>query len=98
MADMFARLVTAAVPLAKMFERGTREAGGKMSKNNTSRSTSARKSLSHARPAKEKTRRAVFKADQWYQNAVMSIGIAGRPKGGSRPGAILVPRAKDRAD
>jgi hypothetical protein len=68
-----------------------------MSKNVTSRSTSARKPLSRARPAKEKTRRAVFKADQWYQNAVMSIGIAGRPKG-SRQAATLAARVKDGAD
>jgi hypothetical protein len=81
---------------AKM-QQGYREAGGKMSKNSTSRSTSARKSLSHARPEKKKIRRAIFKADQWYENAAMSIGIAGRPKG-ARPGAALIPRAKDRAD
>jgi hypothetical protein len=68
-----------------------------MSKNSTSRSTSARKSLSHARPEKKKIRRAIFKADQWYQNAAMSIGIAGRPKG-ARLGATLMQRAKDGAD
>jgi hypothetical protein len=68
-----------------------------MSKNSTSRSTSARKSLSHARPEKKKVRRVIFKADQWYENAAMSIGIAGRPKG-ARLGAALIPRAKDRAD
>jgi hypothetical protein len=82
---------------AKMQHRGSREAGGKMSKNSTSRSTSARKSLSHPRPEKKKVRRAIFKADQWYENAAMSIGIAGRPKG-ARPGAALIPRVKDRAD
>jgi hypothetical protein len=68
-----------------------------MSKNSTSRSTSARKSLSHARPEKKKVRRTIFKADQWYENAAMSIGIAGRSKG-ARAGAALIPRAKDRAD
>src|SRR5258707_987403 len=41
---------TATGPLLRC-NRGSREAGGKMSKNRTSRSTSARKSLSHARPA-----------------------------------------------
>ena len=87
---------TATGPLLRC-NRGSREAGGKMSKNSTSRSTSARKSLSHARPEKKKIRRAIFKADQWYENAAMSIGIAGRPKG-ARPGAALIARVKDRAD
>jgi hypothetical protein len=68
-----------------------------MTKNSTSRPTSARKSLSHARPEKKKIRRVIFKADQWYENAAMSIGIAGRPKG-ARPGASIILRTKDRAD
>jgi hypothetical protein len=68
-----------------------------MSKNGTSRSTSARKSLSRTRPEKKKIRRVIFKSDQWYENAAMSIGIAGRPKG-ARPGTTFVPRAKDRVD
>src|SRR5262245_35758619 len=89
--------VSATVPLLRC-TRGTGKRVDKMSKNGTSRSTSARKSLSHARPEKKKIRRAIFKADQWYENAAMSIGIAGRPKG-ARPGAILIiPRAKERAD
>ncbi len=46
---------------------------------------------------KKKIRRAIFKADQWYENAAMSIGIAGRPKG-ARQGVALIPRVKDRAD
>ena len=75
----------------------------KMAKNTTSRSTSARKSLSHARPEsararpEKKVRRTIFKTDQWYENAVMSIGIAGRPKG-ARPGAPVIARTKDGAD
>ena len=49
------------------------------SKDATARSTSARKSVSRARPAeKKKVRRAIFKTDQWYENAAISIGIAGR--------------------
>lgn len=64
-------------------------------------STNARKSLSHARAEttrarpEKKVRRTIFKTDQWYQNAALSIGIAGRPKG-ARPGAAV--RAKDGAD
>jgi hypothetical protein len=62
-----------------------------------SRATSARKSLSRARPEKKKARRAIFKSDQWYENAVMSIGIAGRAKS-ARSGAGIVVRAKDRTE
>jgi hypothetical protein len=75
-----------------------------MAKNTTPRSASARKSLSRARPEsararpeKKKVRRTIFKTDQWYENAAMSIGIAGRPKG-PRPGTAIIARAKDRAD
>ena len=68
-----------------------------MSKNGTSRSTSARKSLSHSRRDKKKLRRVIFKADQWYENAVLSIGIAGRAKG-ARSAATFIPRTKDRMD
>jgi hypothetical protein len=39
----------------------------------------------------------IFKADEWYAGAAMSIGIAGRAKG-SRPVAIFMPRAEDGAD
>jgi hypothetical protein len=67
------------------------------SKKTASRSTSARKSLSRARPEKKKIRRAIFKTDQWYENAAMSIGIAGRAKG-VRSGAIAVARTKDHID
>ena len=45
----------------------------------------------------KKIRRVIFKADEWYAGASMSIGIAGRPKG-SRPVAMLMPRADDGAD
>src|SRR5262249_19685020 len=65
-----------------------------MSKNGTSRSTSARKSLSHSRRDKKKIRRGGFKADQGYENAVLSIRIAGRAKG-ARSGATIIPRPKD---
>lgn len=67
------------------------------SKKTASKSTSARTSLPRARPEKKKIRRAIFKTDQWYENAAMSIGIAGRAKG-VRPGATAVARTKDRID
>src|SRR5258708_3942122 len=55
--------------------------GAAMPKNSASRSASARKSTSRARLAKKKMRRVIFKADEWYATAAMSIGIAGRAKG-----------------
>ena len=69
-----------------------------MGKNSASRSTTnARKSVSHARPVKKKIRRVIFKTDNWYAGAAMSIGIAARPKG-ARSGTMPVQRAKDGAD
>jgi hypothetical protein len=67
------------------------------SKKTASRSTSARTSLSRTRPEKKKIRRAIFKTDHWYENAAMSIGIAGRAKG-VRSGVTAVARTKDRID
>jgi hypothetical protein len=70
---------------------------GKASKETASRSTSARKSLSRARPEKKRVRHTIFKTDQWYENAAMSIGIAGRAKG-VRAGMTAVARPKDPAE
>jgi hypothetical protein len=70
-----------------------------MPKNST-RSASAKKTArarSAARSAKKKARRVIFKADEWYAGAAMSIGIAGRGKG-SRSVAMFMPRAEDGAD
>jgi hypothetical protein len=68
------------------------------SKDSAATSMSATKSLSRVRPVeKKKLRRAIFKTDQWYENAALSIGIAGRPKG-VRSGTMAVARTKDRAD
>jgi hypothetical protein len=39
----------------------------------------------------------IFKTDQWYANAAMSIGIAGRPKG-VRSTAPALTHAKDQAE
>jgi hypothetical protein len=68
-------------------------------KGTTSRSTSARKSLSRAKPEKKRVRRVIFKSDQWYASAAMSIGIAGRSKG-ARPvtATAAATHAKDRAE
>jgi hypothetical protein len=68
------------------------------SKDSAATSTTATKSLSRVRPVeKKKVRRAIFKTDQWYENAALSIGIAGRPKG-VRSGTTAVARTKDRAE
>jgi hypothetical protein len=68
------------------------------SKDSAATSTTATKSLARVRPVeKKKVRRAIFKTDQWYENAAMSIGIAGRPKG-VRSGTTIVARTKDRAE
>ncbi len=70
---------------------------GPAAKDAASRPAGARKPLSRTRPEKKRVRRAIFKADQWYENAAMSIGIAGRPKG-TRPGASAVAHTKDQAE
>ena len=93
--------VTAPLPLLRCRTVGMKRvitmAKNIPSKDTASRSTSARKSLSRTRPEKKKVRRAIFKSDEWYANAAMSIGIAGRPKG-VRSGATAIARTKDRAD
>ena len=68
-----------------------------MPKSNTSRKASARKVASRARPVRKKIRRVIFKADEWYASAAMSIGIAGRAKG-ARSIAMFMPRADESAD
>jgi hypothetical protein len=72
-------------------------AKGAAAKDTASRSSSARKALARSRPEKKRVRRVIFKTDQWYENAAMSIGIAGRPKG-ARYSAAAVARAKDGAE
>jgi hypothetical protein len=67
-------------------------------KDTASRSPSARKSLPRARPEKKRVRRVVFKSDQWYANAAMSIGIAGRAKGARPVAAAVMTPAKDQAE
>jgi hypothetical protein len=90
------------IPMAKNIpSKGTAKgaaAKGTAAKEAASRSTSARKSLSRARPEKKKGRRVIFKSDQWYANAAMSIGIAGRPKGVRSGAASTLAQSKDRAE
>jgi hypothetical protein len=73
-------------------------AKGAAAKDTASRSPSARKSLSRARPEKKRVRRVIFKSDQWYANAAMSIGIAGRAKGARPVAAAVMTPAKDQAE
>jgi hypothetical protein len=63
------------------------------------RSVGARKTAPRGRPVKKKVRRVIFKADQWYAGAAMSIGIAGRAKG-ARPAAsaMFMQRVDESAD
>ena len=98
-----------AATAAKMGPVGIKRVN-KMAKNIQSkesaatRSKSATKPLAHTRAAeqrpaeKKKVRRAIFKTDQWYESAAMSIGIAARAKG-VRPGVTatvtVTARSKD---
>lgn len=76
------------------------------SKGSAARSKSATKPLARARaaetkrPAEQKKvrRAAIFKTDQWYENAAMSIGIVSRSKGGRPGAAVVAARPKDRGD
>jgi hypothetical protein len=56
-----------------------------------------KKTTARARIAKKRSRRVIFKSDQWYAGAALSIGIAGRSKG-SRPLQLFVPREREKAD
>jgi hypothetical protein len=51
-----------------------------MSRSGDSKSLGARKRVSRAQAAKKRVRRVIFKSDQWYANAALSIGIAARAK------------------
>jgi hypothetical protein len=65
-----------------------------MTKTKT-RAADAKKAASRTAPAKKRVRRIIFKADQWYASAAMSIGIAKRSKAVRQP---FIPRAQDEAD
>lgn len=73
-------------------------------KGSTARSKSATKPLARARtaetkrPVEKKVRRTIFKTDQWYENAAMSIGIVSRSKGGRPGAAVATARTKDHGD
>lgn len=79
---------------ANMPGTGQGVTGVKMPKSNTSRSAGARKAASRAKLAKKKVRRVIFKSDQWYAGAAMSIGIAGRAKG-ARSATMFMPRVDE---
>jgi hypothetical protein len=94
------RVITMAknVPSKGTAAKGAASAAkGTAAKDTASRSSSARKPLARTRPEKKRARRVIFKADQWYENAAMSIGIAGRAKG-ARSASTAVARAKDSAE
>ncbi len=67
--------------------QGRNWSGAMMSKKVSSRPNVASKVASIEKPAK-KIKRAMFKTDQWYAAAAMSIGIAGRAKS-ARPGMMM---------
>jgi hypothetical protein len=76
-----------------------------MSKSSTSKQSGAKKpgsqrtsrTASRSRAAKKRIRRVIFKADEWYEGAALSIGIAGRAKA-SRSMPLFMPRAQDKVD
>jgi len=51
-----------------------------MSRSGDSKPVGVRKHVSRAQAAKKRVRRVIFKSDQWYASAALSIGIAGRAK------------------
>jgi len=75
--------------------------GAIMTKSNTSKRGGAKKpgsqSASCSTVAKKRIRRVIFKADEWYEAAALSIGIAGRSKP-SRPMQLFLPRGQGKAN
>lgn len=71
--------------------------GEQMSKNTSSKSISkpaAKKTSARSKPPEKRVRRVIFKTDQWYAGAAVSIGIAGRAKG-ARSMQLWMPRAEN---
>jgi hypothetical protein len=68
-----------------------------MSKKKTSKPVNAKKSASSGQLDKKRVRRVIFKADEWYAGAALSIGISGRSKG-ARPLQLFMPRVEEKAD
>ena len=85
------------VVAAGMIEINVAVMGVLMAKNTKTKPVGNRKPASQPRSAKKRSRRVIFKSDQWYAGAAMSIGIAGRAKG-SRPVQLLVQHAPDKAE
>jgi hypothetical protein len=68
-----------------------------MSKRSNSKPASSRKPASRSRAAKKRVRRTIFKTDQWYAGAALSIGIAGRVKA-ARPMQLLLSRVEEKVE
>jgi hypothetical protein len=71
--------------------------GCAMSKTKNSTPGNVDESASPRQTDKKRVRRAIFKADEWYAGAALSIGIAGRPKG-ARPPQLFMARVDEKAD
>jgi hypothetical protein len=68
-----------------------------MSRSGDSKPVGARKSVSRVQAEKKRVRRVIFKSDQWYASAALSIGIAGRAKS-SRPVEPFPSRMQDKVE
>lgn len=68
-----------------------------MPKVNTSKSIGAKKTQARRSPAQKRVRRTIFKTDEWYASAAVSIGIAARAKG-ARPMQMWSVRTEDDPD
>lgn len=68
-----------------------------MSKKKASKPVNAKKSTSSGQADKKRVRRVIFKADEWYAGAALSIGISGRSKG-ARPLQLFMPQVEEKAD
>jgi hypothetical protein len=68
-----------------------------MSRSGNSKPVGARKIISRPQSAKKRVRRVIFKSDEWYAGAAMSIGIAGRAKA-ARPMPPFSERLQEKAE
>jgi hypothetical protein len=85
------------VVTAAMIDVNVGVMGVLMAKNTKTKPVGSRKPAARARAAKKRSRRVIFKSDQWYAGAAMSIGIAGRAKG-SRPVQLFMQRVPEKAE
>ena len=70
--------------------------GCAMSKTKNSKPGNVNEPASPRLTDKKRVRRAIFKADEWYAGAALSIGIAGRK--GARPPQLFMARVDEKAD